>query len=174
MRRLVLTLANFVSQVSPLTRWFGLRRALYSMAGVSLSHTARICATARIHHSNLEIGDESWIGTGAEIIPTSKAKVRIGNRCDIGPDVLVVTGSHEIGDQHRRAGVGFSSAIFIGDGTWIGARSTFLGGAIVGSGCVVAAGSLVTSQFPANVLVAGTPAKIIRALPEQGAVGALS
>lgn len=48
----------------------------------------------------------------------------------------------------------------INDGCWIGAGSRILGGVSVGSGAVVAAGSVVTGDVPANVLVAGAPAVV--------------
>ncbi|MCO4254741.1 DapH/DapD/GlmU-related protein [Pseudarthrobacter cellobiosi] len=73
-----------------------------------------------------------------------------------------MTGTHALGTSERRAGAGRSEDITIGDGTWVGARATFLAGAIVGAGCMVAAGSLVRGEFPDNVLIAGTPATIIR------------
>jgi maltose O-acetyltransferase len=90
--------------------------------------------------------------------------VVIGERCDIAPEVLFVVGSHELGSRERRAGRGFSRSITVGSGTWIGARSTFIAGASVGSGCVVAAGSVVTDAFPNNVLIGGVPAVVIRKL----------
>jgi acetyltransferase-like isoleucine patch superfamily enzyme len=57
--------------------------------------------------------------------------------------------------------------IKIGEGVWIGARATILPGVTIGAGSVVAAGSLVTKDMPANVLIAGVPAKVIRELETQ-------
>jgi maltose O-acetyltransferase len=48
----------------------------------------------------------------------------------------------------------------INDGCWIGAGSRILGGVNIGPGAVVAAGSIVTCDVPANVLVAGVPARV--------------
>ncbi|MDD5247876.1 MAG: DapH/DapD/GlmU-related protein [Rhodocyclaceae bacterium] len=56
--------------------------------------------------------------------------------------------------------------IEIGDGCWIGARTIILGGVRMGPGCVVGAGSVVTRNVPANVLVAGVPARVVRELVE--------
>jgi maltose O-acetyltransferase len=160
----VLWLANLVSAITPQTRLFGLRRALFVSAGVTVARQARICGTARIHHPNVSIG-ASWIGARVDVISTGSAPVRIGDRCDIGPGVALVTGTHVIGDHARRAGAGKAAAIEVGDGSWIGARATFLAGAGVGAGCIVAAGAVVTQQFGDDVLVAGVPAKVVRELP---------
>lgn len=52
--------------------------------------------------------------------------------------------------------------IVIGDHVWIGYGCKILGGAHIGTGSIVGAGSLVNKKFPNNVLIAGTPAKILR------------
>jgi len=86
------------------------------------------------------------------------APIMIGARCDIGPAVEFVTGGHEIGSSSRRAGRGSAKSIVVNDGCWIGARCLILGGVTIGSGAVIAAGSVVTEDVPGNVLVAGVPA----------------
>lgn len=159
---MLLWLANIFSALSPQTRLFGLRRLLFVAAGVKISSSAKVCGTARVHYSNLIIGEGTWLGAGCHVIPTRDAVVTIGENCDIGPQVMFVTGSHEFGTSNRRAGNGTSSPIYIGKGSWVGARATFIAGAEVGEGCMVAAGSLVTKSFPDNCLIAGAPAKILR------------
>jgi maltose O-acetyltransferase len=164
-RGLILVLANLVSALLPQTRGFGVRRALFRAAGVTVADGAKIVGLTRIYYPNAHIG-ESWIGAGTHISCTPAARVTIGDRCDIAPGVLFVTGSHELGDSTRRAGKGFSKPINVGSGTWVGARATFLGGSSVGEGCVVAAGALVRDEFPANVMIAGIPARIVRHLSD--------
>lgn len=158
-----LWLANLVSALTPQTRLFGLRRALFGAAGVTVAKQARLCGTVRIHHPNVSIG-ASWIGARVDIISTRSAPVRIGDRCDIGPGATLVTGTHEPGDHGRRAGAGTAAAIEIGDGSWVGARATFVAGAGVGAGCIVAAGAVLTQRFGDDVLVGGVPAKVLREL----------
>jgi len=163
----LLWVANLVSGISPQTRCFGLRGVVYRAAGVQVAATARLNGLVRIHHPNVTIGPETWLGAGAQLIPTAVSHIRIGSRCDIGPDVMFVTGSHEQGDGNRRAGRGFSAGISVGDGTWVGARATFLAGSSVGKGCMVAAGALVRDTFPDNVLIAGVPARVVRQLSHE-------
>ncbi|WP_104193758.1 acyltransferase [Cryobacterium sp. M25] len=159
-----LHVVNLLSSLLPQTRVFGLRRGLYRVTGVHVGPNTRINGGVNIQHTNVRIGADTWIGRRSEIVSTIDASVTIGDRCDVSQDVLFITGSHEIGDPLRRAGTGTSLPISVGDGTWIGARVTLLGGAVLGSGVVVAAGSLVRDVFPDDVLVAGTPARIVRQL----------
>ncbi len=163
MRSHFLYLANAASSALPTTRGFRLRRALFTAGGVSLHRGARLLGRTRIDYPNVVIG-ESWIGAGTHVIATVTAPVVIGHRCDVGPGVLFVVGSHEIGTSYRRAGTGRSASISIGDGTWIGARVTVLGGTEIGKGSVIAAGAVVKGTFPPNVLIAGVPARIVRDL----------
>jgi len=50
----------------------------------------------------------------------------------------------------------------VGRNCWIGAKATFLDGAEIGDGCVVAAGALVRGKFPNNCIIGGVPAKILK------------
>lgn len=149
----------------PPTRLKLLRSYLYRIAGVVMQPDIFFCGRAWIYgRGNLYIGESTWISPGAIIHTHLDADIRIGARCDIGPSVEFITGSHVIGTYQRRAGDGTASPISIGDGCWIGARTVILGGVSIGAGSVVAAGSVVTRDVPANVLVAGIPAKIKRIL----------
>lgn len=161
---LALWFANQISFFTPHTRLFGLRRAAFVGAGAKIHRKAKINGTVRMHQANVCIG-KSWVGPGTQLLPTRESSIVIGDHCDISPDVMLHCGSHEIGSHQRRAGRGVSFPIRIGDGTWIGARATFLAGASVGSGCIVAAGSVVRGKFGDDVMIAGVPARIVRELP---------
>ncbi|MHA7171699.1 DapH/DapD/GlmU-related protein [Arthrobacter monumenti] len=52
----------------------------------------------------------------------------------------------------------------MGDGTWVGASVTILGGVTIGRGSVIAAGSVVTKDVPNDTLVGGVPAQFMRDL----------
>lgn len=94
-----------------------------------------------------------------------RANVTIGDYCNIGAFVRIISDSHEITTGKRRAGKVSFPAITIGNGVFIGASSTILGGVTIGDGAVVAAGSLVRSDVPPNTVVGGVPAKPIKVLP---------
>lgn len=61
----------------------------------------------------------------------------------------------------RRQGVN-RKGIIVGQNCWIGAKTTFLDGAQVGNGCIIAAGAVVHGIFPDNVIIGGVPAKILK------------
>lgn len=110
----------------------------------------------------VDIGDNVFINSGCLIRPN----VRIGNCVSVGQQVAFISDTHDIGSTFRRASETSSrfDPIEIGDGCWIGARATILGGVSIGRGCVIAAGSCVISNCEANGLYAGVPAKRIRDL----------
>jgi len=84
----------------------------------------------------------------------------------IGHHVVLVTAAHDLGPSGGRAGPGRALGIVIEDGCWIGARTTILPGVRIGTGSVVAAGSLVAADVPPNKLVGGVPARMIKSLPD--------
>ena len=90
------------------------------------------------------------------------APVTIGNYVGFSPEVMVLTGTHQIGVSGNRVGQLKPRPVIIEDGVWLGARSILLPGVTVGRGSVVGAGAVVTKDVPANVIVAGVPAKVIR------------
>ena len=160
--------ANIISSCLPQSRFFAIRRLAYKLAGVRVAQTAKINGLTRVHYANVSIGEGTWIGAGTQLIPTRKSSIQIGDNCDLGPQVMFVAGSHIIGGSARRAAAGTSSPISVGAGTRVGARATFIAGSSVGSGCIVAAGSLVKDQFGDDVLIAGIPARVIRELNAEG------
>ena len=60
----------------------------------------------------------------------------------------------------------FPAPVKIGKRVWIGAHATVLAGVVIGDNAIVAAGAVVTKDVPANAVVAGVPAKIIKTVKE--------
>lgn len=135
------------------------------MCGASIGRDVRICSSARFSLSGpLSVGDGTWLGHDLLLVG-GDAPVSIGRQCDIAPRVMIVTGSHELSlGGEKAAGAGFSESVSIGDGCWIGAGVTILGGTNIGEASMVAAGAVVRGNFPERVLIGGVPARVLRQL----------
>jgi acetyltransferase-like isoleucine patch superfamily enzyme len=83
----------------------------------------------------------------------------------IGPNVSIITTGHPLKPSQRRAAT-IGKPIVIERGVWIAAGAIIIGGVTVGEHSVVAAGSVVTRDVPANSLVGGNPARVIRSISE--------
>lgn len=151
----------------PLTRLFGLKAMLLRFAGVSVGGNVRVASSARFYVGGaFSIGENSWIGEDV-LVTGGDAAIVIGRNCDIGPRVTIVSGSHRLWEMpDRAAGAGVSLPIRVGDGVWIGAGATILGGVRIGDCAMIAAGAVVTADVPANMMVAGIPARVVRARDE--------
>jgi acetyltransferase-like isoleucine patch superfamily enzyme len=90
--------------------------------------------------------------------------IRIGERCLIGADVVIVdTDFHALDAARRDAGwtaIG-CAPVEIGDDVFIGTRAIVLKGVCIGRGAVVGAGSVVTRSVPEFAVVAGNPAVMV-------------
>lgn len=91
--------------------------------------------------------------------------IDIGDDVLIGPNVSLITSGHPVEPSRRRDGV-TAAPIAIGANVWIAAGATIIGGVTIGENAVVAAGSVVTRDVPADTLVGGNPARVIRSIAE--------
>jgi len=106
---------------------------------------------------NIIVGENFYVNFGCVILDC--AEVEIGDNCFIGPQVGIYTSCHPI---ERNSGVEFAKPITIGDNCWIGGHATINPGVELGNNVVVASGSVVTKNFPDNVVIAGNPARVIK------------
>jgi len=111
---------------------------------------------------NITVGKRFFANHNCTILDTNK--VDIGDYVMIGPNVQIAAACHPLDFMKRREGIEFSKPIKIEDDVWIGASAVILPGITIGKCSVVGAGSVVTKDVPANVVVAGNPAKIIKKL----------
>ncbi|MEY4768147.1 MAG: hypothetical protein RL637_786 [Pseudomonadota bacterium] len=161
-----LYLLNLFLSFLPPTRCFKIKQLIACWAGIELASNVCINGGSRFYgNGKLIIGHNTWIGLHNHFYLTQLALIQIGSNCDIAPEVRFIPGSHQIGHSIKRAGIGIGQDIIIGNGCWIGAGSIILGGVDIGDGVIIAAGSLVNQNIPANVMVAGIPARIIKILP---------
>ena len=78
----------------------------------------------------------------------------------IGPGVYLISVNHQLDPHHLKELE--LKPVLIKKNAWIGAKATILPGVTVGENAVVAAGAVVTKDVPANTVVAGMPAKVIK------------
>lgn len=146
----------------PESRGFAVKTTILRWCGAELGLNVRIYSSVRfLGTGRLYIGDDVHIGANGYISPVNGAVIRIGSHVDIGPSVMILTGSHKITpDGEHIGGDGISQSVCIGDGCWIGARAIILPGVKLPPKTVVAAGAVVTAS-PKNesMLIAGVPAK---------------
>lgn len=110
---------------------------------------------------NISIGDHSMMGQDSII--GSTAEVVIGKDVMMGPEVLIYTSNHgmETGTPMRLQPLK-CAPVHIGNDVWIGARCIILPGVTIGDGAVLAAAAVVTENVPANAIVGGVPARVLR------------
>lgn len=109
--------------------------------------------------SNIHVGANFYAGFNCTIL--DMAEVRIGDNCLIAPNVGIYTAGHTIHpvDRHK---TGTAKPIKIGHNVWIGGHCVIIGGVEIGDNSIIAAGSVVTKDVPANTIFGGNPAKKIR------------
>ena len=95
--------------------------------------------------------------------------VTIGDDVQIGPYVQLLTATHPLEPAARRAKWESGHPIEIGDNAWLGGGAIVCPGVRIGANAVVGAGAVVTRDVPPDTLVAGTPARVIRAIDDPGA-----
>jgi acetyltransferase-like isoleucine patch superfamily enzyme len=158
--------SNIFLALPPDTRMFAFRRVVLQAAGISVGELTRVASGLKVYgRGRVAIGNSCWIGLSTKLFLGIDTAIIIGDRCDIAPEVVFHSGTHEIGGVYRRAGLGVGANICVDDGCWIGARSTILAGARLGAGTIVAAGSVVLGKsYPPGYLIAGVPAKPVRKL----------
>ncbi|MDD3810645.1 MAG: sugar O-acetyltransferase [Erysipelotrichaceae bacterium] len=110
--------------------------------------------------SNIRLGENVFINFNNYFM--DGAQITIGDNVFIGPSCGFYTATHPIKYHERNKGLEKALPIKVGDNCWIGANVSIMPGVTIGSGCVIAAGAVVTKDVPDNSMVGGVPATIIR------------
>lgn len=116
---------------------------------------------------NIEIGDNFY--ANVNLIILDGAKVTIGNNVFIAPNVGIYTAGHPLDVARRNVGLEYALPITIGDNVWIGGGVSIMPGVTIGEGAVIGGGAVITKDIPPNVVAAGNPARVIRAITEDDA-----
>lgn len=115
--------------------------------------------------SNITLGSHFFANYNLVILDS--AKVTIGDHVFMGPDVGIYTAAHPVDAGLRNRHFEYALPITIGNNVWIGGHVVINPGVSIGDNSVIGSGSVVTSNIPANVVAAGNPCKVIRAITQE-------
>jgi acetyltransferase-like isoleucine patch superfamily enzyme len=116
----------------------------------------------RVHEGQVSIGAKTVIGQDCTI--SAYQHVSIGRECIIADRVMLIDFDHGVTEVERPIRVQgiYKRDVRVGHNVWIGYGACLLRGVSVGENSVIGTSSVVTKQVPANAVVAGTPARVIR------------
>ena len=106
----------------------------------------------------IKLADNVFINSGCQF--QDQGGITIGEGTLVGPKCVIATLNHNM-DPSKRANIK-PAPVVIGKNVWIGANCTILPGVTIGDGAVIAAGAVVNKDVPANTVVGGIPAKVIK------------
>ncbi len=137
-------------------------------------------SSLKVSFSFNEQGDHIYIGKNVGIGEFAHlggaGGLSIGDDCIIGPYLSCHPENHNFDDikkKIREQGV-TRKGISVGKNCWIGAKVTILDGVTIGDNCVIAAGAVVNKDMPANSVIGGVPARVIRNREEHKMNGPLN
>lgn len=115
------------------------------------------------HHVHL--GKNVYLNFNCTLV--DDAQIYIGDGTMIGPNVTIIAASHPVSPKLRAEGYGCNKPVHIGKNVWIASNATILPGVHIGDNSIIAACTLVTKDVPANVIVMGSPGKVVRTIDEK-------
>ena len=137
------------------------RRALLEELLGSLGPDVYIRAPLYLDYgSNLHVGARTFVNFG--LVALDVATITIGEDCQVGPNVQLLTPTHPVEPEPRRAKWEAARPITIGDNVWLGGGVIVCPGVTIGDNSVIGAGAVVTRDLPAGVVAVGNPARVIR------------
>lgn len=135
---------------------FGNNVSIGKYTTIECSGTMKNLGRGLIVGNNVGLGTHGFFGCAGGI--------EIGDNTIFGNYVSLHSENHNFSDMTRPIRLqGINrKGIKIGSDCWLGAKVTVLDGAVIGNGCIVAAGAVVRGSFPENVVIGGVPAKILK------------
>lgn len=113
--------------------------------------------------ANITLGKNFYANFNCVVLDV--APVVIGDNVLFAPNVQIYTAGHPLDVKSRvEEGIEFGTPISIGNNVWLGGGVIVCPGVTIGDNSVIGAGSVVTKDVPANVVAAGNPCRVIRAL----------
>lgn len=156
MRAFLIIIGNLLNYGNP-SFLYKYKNLLYRIAGIKIGKKTLISSGFKcLYPQNISI--ENNVAIGHDISIWAFHRVIIKQYSTLAKDMLIISGSHDVNSFEPLK----NQEVTIGEGCWVGARTTILGGTSIGKGCVVGAGSLVNRDIPDCSIAAGVPAKVIR------------
>jgi maltose O-acetyltransferase len=108
---------------------------------------------------NIRLGRGVFLNFGCVLLDV--VAIEIGDRCQIGSMVQILTADHPRDPALRRQGYESGIPVRIGENVWIGSGAIILPGVTIGTDAIIGAGSVVTRDVPAGATAIGNPARMI-------------
>jgi acetyltransferase-like isoleucine patch superfamily enzyme len=116
----------------------------------------------RCHEGVVEIGDKTVFGQECTI--SAYQRVRIGEQCVIADRAMFIDFDHGVTEVERPIRVQgiYKRDTVVGSNVWVGYGACVLRGVRVGDNSIIGTNAVVTRDVPANAVVGGVPAKVLR------------
>ncbi|HIZ75969.1 MAG TPA: sugar O-acetyltransferase [Candidatus Mediterraneibacter stercoravium] len=115
--------------------------------------------------SHIEVGKNFFANYNCTIIDV--AKVKIGDNCQMAPNVAIYTAGHPLHPVARNSMYEYGISVTIGDNVWIGGNTVIMPRVHIGSNTVIGAGSVVTKDIPDWSVAVGNPCRVIKKITEE-------
>ncbi|OLT53301.1 sugar O-acetyltransferase [Cellulosimicrobium sp. CUA-896] len=140
----------------------GARRLLAELLG-SLGEGAHINPPLFVDYGeNIHVGARTFVNY--HLTALDVATITIGEDCQIGPNVQLLTPTHPVDPEPRRDKLEAARPITIEDNVWLGGGVIVCPGVTIGRNSVVGAGSVVVKDVPPDVVAVGNPARVVRTI----------
>ncbi len=114
--------------------------------------------------THIEVGKNFFANYNCTIIDV--AKVKIGDNCQLAPNVAIYTAGHPVHPVTRNSLYEYGKEVTIGDNVWIGGNAVVCPGVHIGDNVVIGAGSVVTKDIPSWSIAAGNPCRVLRKITD--------
>lgn len=140
--------------------------ALKELLGTEIPEGVTVLAPVYFDYGNYtKLGKGTFVNHGCYFM--DGGTVTVGENVFIGPFCGFYTATHPMNYTDRNKGLEKALPITVGDNCWFGANVSVMPGVTIGSGCVIAAGSVVTEDVPDNSMVAGVPAVVKKEIQQK-------
>ena len=113
---------------------------------------------------NVHLGRDVYFNVNCVVLDV--CPVVVGDRTKFGPAVQIYTATHPL-TAKARVEYEYGRPVTVGCDVWVGGGAILCPGVTIGDRAVIGAGSVVTRDIPADVVAAGNPCRVIRAINQE-------